>query len=218
ACRAVGGAAARRGGNAGMPRRRHADEVDVEFDGGVHNRFHDVAGSKDDPREGSRRHGTERRRRLADVKEIDRDIRAGQKSSEALNGFEGAAGWGGESDRNQQPRELDVATDLIDEAARTRRDEQRRDGERRNTASATDPCSQCATPSRPWVASTTRSLPCSLRKSTMAWVGSCNLMLMLSTSIPSLLAIIHGGSSSSESPPCASRRPACRNATASPRP
>src|ERR1700745_1692451 len=87
--------------------------------------------------------------------------------------------------------------------------------ERRNTASATDPCSQCATPSRPWVASTTRSLSCSLRKSTMACDGSCNLMRMFSTSIPSLLAIVHGGSSSWESPHCASRRCACGNAKAS---
>src|SRR5262245_14984114 len=87
--------------------------------------------------------------------------------------------------------------------------------ERRNTPSATDPCSQCETPSRPWVAITTRSLPCSLRKSTMAWVGSCNLMRMFSTSIPSLLAIVHGGSSSSESPHCASKRCACGNARAS---
>src|SRR6266702_4389631 len=82
----------------------------------------------DHARQGGRRHGTERRRRLADVKEIDRDIRAGQKSSEALNGFDGAAGRRREIDRNQHALELDVAADLIDETARTRRDEQRRDG------------------------------------------------------------------------------------------
>src|SRR5262249_24643870 len=37
----------------------------------------------------------------------------------------------------------------------------------------------------------------------------------LSTSIPSLLAIVHGGSSAWESPHCASRRCACGNAKAS---
>src|SRR5262245_21143489 len=74
-----------------MSRRRHADEVDVKFDGGVHNRLHDVAGSQDDRRQRARRRGTQRRRPLADVKEIHGDVRAGHKSTELPNGFDYAA-------------------------------------------------------------------------------------------------------------------------------
>src|SRR6516225_7508487 len=207
---ALGRAAAQRIKDAVVPRRRHGDGVDIEFDGGVYDRFHDVAGSKDHRQQGARRRNTQPRRRLADVKEVHGDVRAGQKATKALNSCDCATRRWREIDRNQYALELYVAADLIDETARARSNE-----ERRNTPSATEPCSQCATPSRPWVASTTRSLPCSLRKSTMACVGSCNLMRMLSTSIPSLLAIVHGGSSSWESPHCASRRCACGNAKAS---
>src|SRR5262249_45826668 len=114
---ALGGAAAQRIENAGMSRRRHADEVDVELGGGGPDRLHDVAGSKDDRRQGARRRGAQRRRGLTDVKEIDRDIRAGQKSAEALNRIDGAVRRRREIDRNQHALELDVAVDLIDETA-----------------------------------------------------------------------------------------------------
>ena len=35
-----------------MPRSGHAYEVNVKFDGSVHNRFHDITGSKYDRRQG----------------------------------------------------------------------------------------------------------------------------------------------------------------------
>ena len=44
----LGRAAAQRIKDAVVPRRRHGDGVNIEFDGGVYDRFHDVAGSKDD--------------------------------------------------------------------------------------------------------------------------------------------------------------------------
>ncbi len=81
---ALGRAAAQRVEDAVVSRRRHGDGVDVKFDGGVHDRFHDVAGSKDHRQQGARRRNTQPRRRLADVKEVHGDVAAGQKAAEVL--------------------------------------------------------------------------------------------------------------------------------------
>ena len=115
---ALGRAAAQRIEDAVVSRRRHGNGVDIEFDGGVHDRLHDVAGAKDDRQQGARRRNTQPRRRLADVKEVHGDVRAGQKAAKALNSCDCVARRWREIDRNQHALELHVAADLIDETAR----------------------------------------------------------------------------------------------------
>jgi len=87
---ALGGAAAQRIKHAVVPRRRHGDQVGIEFDGRVHDRLHDVTGANDHGWQAGRIRA-DRRRRIPDVKEIDGQARAGQKAAEALNGFDGSA-------------------------------------------------------------------------------------------------------------------------------
>src|SRR5271166_2688957 len=86
----------------------------------------------------------------------------------------------------------------------------------RETISDTEPLSQCSRPSPPRVASTVTSHGRSCRKLRMPRVGSCHLMTVVSTSIPSLPATFHGRSSSCASPHCTSQRRTCGNANAPP--
>ena len=59
--------------------------------------------------------------------EIDSDVMAGQSPAEAPNDFDRKVRRRREIDRNQGAPQLHVAADLIDEAAGSRGDEQRRD-------------------------------------------------------------------------------------------
>src|SRR6266540_7368183 len=68
----------------------------------------------------------DRRRRFADVKEIDGDIRTGQKLAETLNDVDRSVCRWREVNRNQCAAQLHIAAHLIDETAGTRRNEQRR--------------------------------------------------------------------------------------------
>ena len=113
---ALGGAAAQGIENAMMPRRRHADQVGVEFDCRVDDRLHDGTRANDHPRQAGRIRD-DRRRRIPDMKEIDREARAGQEPAEAQNSFDRSARGRGKIDRNQGAAELNIATDRIDEAA-----------------------------------------------------------------------------------------------------
>src|SRR5262249_3922187 len=123
---ALGGAAAQCVENAVMPRRRHADQIAVEFDGRLHDRLYDRTGANDHRWQAGRVRDN-RRRRLSDVKEIDGEARAGQEPTEAQNSFDRSACGRGEIDRNQGAAQLNMATDRIDKAAGAWRDEQRRD-------------------------------------------------------------------------------------------
>ena len=69
---------------------RHAYEVNIVFDGSVHNRFYDVTRSQDDRRQ-SRHCGVYGRHRVSNVNEVGDDTFAGQKSAKTLNDFDRVA-------------------------------------------------------------------------------------------------------------------------------
>src|SRR3954469_6990514 len=214
---ALGGASAEHIEHAVMTRRRNSDQVDVELDGGVHDRIHDVARPQNDRRKGVRicRPDVQRRGLVADVQDMYGGFRPAHQRAEPVNVDQCSPGPRRKIHRDEHASELDISVHLADETSCPWGDDSVGTAERRKTDSATDPLSQCSMPSRPWVASTTRSLSCSLRKSMIARVGSCRARRILSTSIPSLSATTDGGSSSFDSPHCARRRRACGNANAS---
>src|SRR5262249_59078516 len=99
-----------------MPRRRHADQIAVEFDGRLHDRLYDGTGANDHRWQAGRVRDN-RRRRLSDVKEIDGETRAGQEPTEAQNSFDRTACGRGGNGRKQAAAQLNMATYRIPKAS-----------------------------------------------------------------------------------------------------
>src|SRR5271166_749420 len=105
----------------------HANEIDLELDGHVDDRVHDVARPQHHLWRASCACSPRRYRwsRSPDMNEVQHDLRPRKQPAQESSSLDGLVRTRREIDRNQCAPELDLAGNLTDEAARTRRNKQR---------------------------------------------------------------------------------------------